>query len=154
MSILTFFLTNSILMHCYYAFFTRPNVTLYCVLLTSHWFYYTFQGYQRLHISYLFIHADRQFYLAGKSGYIQQLKIIVENTNKKQRYATIFTPSYRVLFIFFLTFILITQVNNLYHVFSRLIKNIPVSFRLCVPHNSRHYCVFVAFHSKFTVLLR
>ena len=28
-SILTFFLTNSILMHCYYAFSTRTNVTFY-----------------------------------------------------------------------------------------------------------------------------
>ena len=30
----------------------------------------------------------------------------------------------------FLTFILITQINNLYHDFSRTIKNIPASFRL------------------------
>ena len=35
MSILTFFLTNSILMHCYYAFFTRPNVTFYWNLCYS-----------------------------------------------------------------------------------------------------------------------
>ena len=41
-----------------------------------------------------------------------------------------FIPSYRILFIFFFTFILITEVNNLYQVFSRLIKNIPGSFRL------------------------
>ena len=31
----------------------------------------------------------------------------------------------------FLTFLLITQVNDLYQVSSRLIKNIPASFRLC-----------------------
>ena len=31
----------------------------------------------------------------------------------------------------FLTFILLTQVNNLYQVSGRLIKNIPESFRLC-----------------------
>ena len=31
----------------------------------------------------------------------------------------------------FLNFILITQVDNLYQVSSRLIKNIPASFRLC-----------------------
>ena len=31
---------------------------------------------------------------------------------------------------FFFTFILITQVNNLYHDFSRTIKNIPASFCL------------------------
>ena len=30
----------------------------------------------------------------------------------------------------FLTFILLTQVNNLYQVSGRLIKNIPASFRL------------------------
>ena len=58
-SILTFFLANSILMHCYYVFsldhcyfFIEIYVTLlfsnfklifcqYCVLFTSHWFYYT-----------------------------------------------------------------------------------------------------------------
>ena len=39
------------------------------------------------------------------------------------RYATMFIPSYRFTLLF-------TQVNNLYQVSSRLIKNIPASFRL------------------------
>ena len=51
-------------------------------------------------------------------------------TKKKLRYATIFTPSYRILFIFIFDCHLITQVNNLYQDSSRLIKTIPASFRL------------------------
>ena len=48
---------------------------------------------------------------------------------KKHRYSTPVTPSYCILFaIFFLTSILITQINNLYNDISRKIKNIPASF--------------------------
>ena len=66
----------------------------------------------------------------------------------------------------FLTFILITQANNLYQVSSRLIKNIWASchlrflkiadttvFLLFFMQNSRSYCVFVVFHSKLQLLL-
>ena len=79
MSITTFLLTYSLLMHCYYALmhcnFTRPNVTFYWNLcysiipklkikfFISIFFYLQvidfiplFQGYQRVHISYLSIY--------------------------------------------------------------------------------------------------
>ena len=65
----------------------------------------------------------------------------------------------------FLTFILITQVNNLYQVSSRLIKNIPGSFRLrflkiaditvfllFFIQNSRYYC-FCCFSFKIYCFL-
>ena len=68
----------------------------------------------------------RIFIEKSKSECIQQFKTVVQNKNKKQRYATISTPSYRI----FLTFILITQINNFYQVSGRLIKNIPTSFCL------------------------
>ena len=53
----------------------------------------------------------------------------------------------------FLAFILIAPVKNLDQVCSRLIKNIPGYFLPAFPQNGRYYCVFVVFHSKFTVLL-
>ena len=78
-SILTFFLTNSIfdaLLLCFFSLdlmlifieicvtFLFPNFKLifnqYCILFTSVIGFMTlFQGYERVHISYLSIHADR-----------------------------------------------------------------------------------------------
>ena len=58
---------------------------------------------------------------------------------------------YYKLYYLFLTFILITQVNNLYYDFSHT-----ETFQITLstfPQNSRSYCVFVVFHSEFTFSL-
>ena len=112
-----------------------------------------FQGYQRVNISYLFIHAIDNITWQARVGYIQQFKTIVQNKNKKNRgmlHHTVYS-----LYLF-LTFILITQVNNLHQVSSRLTKNISTYFhlRFLKKKKNRYYCAFVAFCSKFTVLMK
>ena len=156
-------------MRCYYAFFTRPNLLFieiyvallfpnfqlffyqYCVYLQVIGFITLSEGYQRVHISYLSMPIDNRTWQA-RVGIFNSSKPLLK-IKIKNRVMLQFLPHHTVCCLYlFLTFILITQVNNLYQVSSRLIKNIPASFRLSFLKIA-DITVFVVFYSKFTVLL-
>ena len=116
MSTLTFFLTNSILIHCYYAFFTRTIVTFcwnlcllyflpvlcfsyeYCVLL--HYFKvmkeFSFLIYLSMQIDSLTWQA--RMAISNSSKPLVRTKII------SREYAVILTPPYCILLIFIFGF--------------------------------------------------
>ena len=112
-----------------------PNFKLifyeYCVLFTVHWFYYTISRLSKSS-HFWFIYPCWQITLLGKQEWVYS---IVRNhcskQNLKNRGMLQFLLHHNVYSLYlFLTFILLTQVNNLYQVSGRLIKNIPASFRL------------------------
>ena len=64
-----------------------------------------FQRYQRVHIFYyLSMPIDNLTWQARLCIFNSSKLLFKKKTKKKQRYATIFTPSYRTLFMFILDF--------------------------------------------------
>ena len=118
-------------MHCYYTFFTRPNVIFFKSLVLLDYFKVikelTFLMYLSMPIDNVTWQARVWIFNSSKPLFKTKIK------NRGMLQFLLHHIEYSLYF--FLTFILITRVQQvqqvyLYQVSSRLIKNIPASFCL------------------------
>ena len=119
-------------MHCYYTFFTRPNAIFFKSLVLLDYFKVikelTFLMYLSMPIDDVTWQARVCIFNSSKPLFKTKIK------NRGMLQFLLHHIEYSLYF--FLTFILITRVQQvqqvyLYQVSSRLIKNIPASFCLC-----------------------